>query len=108
MRYSVLLTPDEDGLISVMVPAMPGCFSMGENRERALSNVRDAMLGWVEVEAERGEGPLIEAPAVIVAAVAEALEIIDELRDSGDWPTGRGYQLAIDTVDVDIQKLVSA
>lgn len=108
MRYSVLLTPDEDGVVSVMVPTVPGCYSMGKSREQALDHARDAILGWMESEAERGAGPLAETPAVIASAVSEALEIIDELRATGDWSAERGYQLEIATVDVDVHLLVPA
>ena len=46
MRYSVILVPDDEGLISVSIPALPGCVSMGHSREEALAHARDAILGW--------------------------------------------------------------
>ncbi len=37
------------------VPDLPGCFSEGETLDEALSNIRDAMLLYVECAAEDGE-----------------------------------------------------
>ena len=100
MRYTVILTPDDQGWISASVPAMPGCLSQGHDREEALANIREAIAGWLEVEAEHGRGPLDETPAVVTAGVAEALEIIDEMRQAGELPPDGGYALELVTIDV--------
>ena len=100
MRYTVILTPGEEGWVSASVPAMPGCVSQGHGRDEALSNVREAITGWLEVEAEQGRGPLDETPAVVAAGVAEALEIIDEMRQAGELHSGGGYELELVTVEM--------
>ena len=98
MRYTVILVPGEDS-ISVSVPAMPGCFSMGDSRDEALANVRQAMQGWVETETEQGRAPLSETPSLVAEAVSQALGIIEEMRQAGEAPADRGYELELVTVE---------
>ena len=100
MRYSVVLVPDEQGRISVLVPAMPGCMSAGNSREDALARVRSAIVGWLETEAAEGRHPLPETPGVIDAGVRAALEIIEEMRQAGEVPPDHGYDLEVVTVEV--------
>lgn len=43
-RYTVVLVAEpQDGGYSVMVPALPGCFTQGETRDEALANAREAI-----------------------------------------------------------------
>ena len=35
-------------------PAIPGCVSQGKTEEEALSNIREAVVGCLEVRAEEG------------------------------------------------------
>jgi predicted RNase H-like HicB family nuclease len=39
------------------VPALPGCYSQGENVEELLSNLREAIAGTLEVMREEGRTP---------------------------------------------------
>lgn len=98
MQYTVILVPNEEW-ICVSVPAMPGCVSQGRTKGEALTNILEAMEGWWLTEAEQGRGPLREDLSVIEAGVAEALEIIQEMREAGEIPADRGYQLELTTVE---------
>ena len=74
MRFEVELTPDEDGWYVAEVSVLPGCVSQGETREAALSNIRDAIEGWLKVRLmrfeENGEGPgPAQAPGVETVTV---------------------------------------
>jgi predicted RNase H-like HicB family nuclease len=63
MRVHVVLDKDEDGFWVAEVPAMPGCLSQGKSREEALSNIRDAIEGWLEVMQSKSgpaNGELVE------------------------------------------------
>lgn len=100
MRYTVILVPADAGWICAFVPAMRGCASQGRTREEALANVREAMEGWIEVEMEQGRAPLVQTPELILRGLAEALSIIDEMREAGELPVERGYELELATVDV--------
>ena len=65
MKLKVLLRAESKGGYSVSVPALPGCFSQGETREEALSNIREAAELWLEVSADEAaaeaEGQGIDA-----------------------------------------------
>lgn len=47
MKYRVVVTQDEDGVFVVECPALPGCVSQGKTREEAVTNIRDAIGGYV-------------------------------------------------------------
>jgi predicted RNase H-like HicB family nuclease len=96
-RYTVILVPDERRWYSVLVPAMPGCASLGRTREDALANSREAMAGWLEAEAEHDRGPLPETSALVLDSVSRALQVIDEMRDAGEVTQESGYGLELAT-----------
>jgi predicted RNase H-like HicB family nuclease len=48
MKLHVLIEQDEAGYFVAEVPALPGCLSQGKTREEALSNVKEAIVGWLE------------------------------------------------------------
>ena len=100
MRYSVVLIPEDDGRVSVLVPALPGCVSMGNSHAEALAHVREAILGWLETEVAAGNQPPAETPATVAAGVAEALEIIEQMRAAGERALDRGYDLSVATVEI--------
>lgn len=45
---------DESGMIVAECPAIPGCVSQGRTDEEALANIKDAIVGCLEVRAEQG------------------------------------------------------
>jgi predicted RNase H-like HicB family nuclease len=55
MRYTVILEQESDGGFVAHVPAMPGCVSQGDNRNEALTNIRDAIALYVEDCREAGD-----------------------------------------------------
>lgn len=55
MRYRVLIEQDEDGVYVAEVPALPGCVSQGHTRAEALTNVKEAIAGYVESLEAHGE-----------------------------------------------------
>ena len=48
MRYTVILEQEPDGGYVASVPALPGCVSQGDNRDKALDNIREAIDLYVE------------------------------------------------------------
>jgi predicted RNase H-like HicB family nuclease len=66
MRQAIIY-PGEDGFWVAECPSLPGCISQGETREAAISNIREAIEGYVlalqddgiEVPEERFEALLV-------------------------------------------------
>lgn len=54
-RYAVVLEQGESGWIVASVPALPGCHSQGKTREEALTNIQEAMRGYLAVLEQDGE-----------------------------------------------------
>lgn len=48
-QYLVILTPQEEGGYTVIVPALPGCISEGDTKKEALKNIKDAIEGYLLV-----------------------------------------------------------
>jgi predicted RNase H-like HicB family nuclease len=72
-RYTVVLELDLDiDRYSVVVPALPGCTSMGDTVDEALRNIREAIAGHAAVLEDLGQIVPSEPDraTVIVASVA--------------------------------------
>jgi predicted RNase H-like HicB family nuclease len=55
-RYTVVLVPEPDeGGFSVVVPALPGLFTQGDNRDEALKAAREAIAFHLESLVAEGE-----------------------------------------------------
>ena len=50
----VLLYRDEDGFWVVECPSLKGCVSQGNSREEALSNIQEAIVGYIAALQEDG------------------------------------------------------
>lgn len=48
MKYRVTIQQDEDGVFVAECPSLPGCISQGKTRKEALSNIKDAIKGYLE------------------------------------------------------------
>lgn len=69
MKLTVTLERDETGMLVVECPAIPGCVSQGRTETEALANIREAILGCLEVRAEQGL-PLTVRTLEVEVAVA--------------------------------------
>ncbi len=66
MKFLVSVDRDEDGVWVVECPSIPGCVSQGQTKDEALKNIRDAILGCLQVRAERGMPLTVETHQVEV------------------------------------------
>jgi predicted RNase H-like HicB family nuclease len=53
MMLRVVLQKGRDGYIVARCPTLPGCVSQGKDEAEALRNIQEAVLAWLEVEAEK-------------------------------------------------------
>jgi len=49
LKLHVIIEQDEAGYYTAEVPALPGCLSQGKTHEEALTNIKEAIEGWLEV-----------------------------------------------------------
>jgi predicted RNase H-like HicB family nuclease len=44
----IILSPGEDGFWVVECPSLPGCISQGATKEEAISNIKEAINGYIK------------------------------------------------------------
>ena len=67
-KFQVTLEQDEDGFIVASCPLLPGCHSQGKTREEAISNITEAIRGYIVSMRKHGEPlPVAEIEEVEVA-----------------------------------------
>ncbi|MBF0464338.1 MAG: type II toxin-antitoxin system HicB family antitoxin [Nitrospirae bacterium] len=68
MKYRILVEQDEDGVFIAQCPALPGCVSQGKTRQEAITNIADAIKGYIESLKKHSEAipPPIEEELVEV------------------------------------------
>jgi len=49
MKLHIKIEKDEAGYYVAEAPALPGCYSQGKTSDEALSNIKEAVEGWIEV-----------------------------------------------------------
>lgn len=49
MKIHIVVEKDEAGYYVAEVPAFPGCLSQGKTPDEAITNIGEAIEGWVEV-----------------------------------------------------------
>lgn len=68
-EFDVVLESQSEGGFTAYVPDLPGCISEGDAVDDALAMIRDAIEGYLAVQAERGEPlPDVQHHKVAVAA----------------------------------------
>ena len=68
MIFRVVLRPDlEDGGYNVSCPALTGCHSQGDTQEEAIENIREAIVGCLEMLNERAKAHAASEKVVDVA-----------------------------------------
>jgi predicted RNase H-like HicB family nuclease len=50
----VLVYPGEDGYWVAECPSLPGCVSQGKSREEAITNIKEAIDGYIDTLKEDG------------------------------------------------------
>ncbi|MBI4258325.1 MAG: type II toxin-antitoxin system HicB family antitoxin [Thaumarchaeota archaeon] len=70
MKYRTIIERDDDGIYIAKCPTLPGCISQGKTRSEALSNIKDAIRGYLASLKKHNEPipPPIEEELVEVGA----------------------------------------
>ena len=55
LRFRVRIERDEDGVFVAECPNLPGCISQGKTRTEALTNIRDAIQGYLASLEKHGD-----------------------------------------------------
>lgn len=64
----VVLYPGEDGYWIAECPSLPGCVSQGETREKAITNIKEAIRGYIRaLEEDRLKVPEERFEALLLA-----------------------------------------
>lgn len=59
VALKIVIEPGEDSGFIARVPSLRGCWSQGNTRDEALANIREAIIGWLEVvKCKDGKGEL--------------------------------------------------
>ncbi|MGD0769640.1 MAG: type II toxin-antitoxin system HicB family antitoxin [Tepidisphaeraceae bacterium] len=66
MILKVIIEPGEDRGFVAHVPALKGCWSQGNTRAEALTNIREAIEAWLETEQDKSESPTSPADVELV------------------------------------------
>jgi antitoxin HicB len=82
--YRILLSPEQEGVFSVSVPTLPGCFTQGETTEEAIKMAKEAISLYVEGLEPDGESFQV----VTDISDAEAKELLQAKRD---FLAGKNY-----------------
>jgi antitoxin HicB len=75
-RYTILLTPEEEGGFTVTAPFFPGLVTYGETREEAVAMARDAAEGLLLVKLEYSDPIPAEGDAPELATIEVDLEAL--------------------------------
>lgn len=50
----LLISPGEDGYWVAECPSLPGCISQGKTRDEAISNIKEAIQGYIKALEQDG------------------------------------------------------
>ena len=70
IEYTVIFETAEEGGYVVSVPAIPGCRTQGETFEEASINIKEAIVGCLEVLKKEGEDIPVENKETITTKVS--------------------------------------
>jgi len=67
MKIRAIIHPAEEGGYWAEVPALPGCITEGDTMEEVMANLKDAMVGWLDVANSRE--PIASTDKIVEIAV---------------------------------------
>jgi len=55
MKLRIVVEQDEDGKFVSSCPTLPGCWSQGDTRDEAITNIKDAIDGYLASLRKNGD-----------------------------------------------------
>ena len=55
MKYRIVIEQDEEGKYVSHCPTLPGCWSQGDTREETITNIKDAISGYLASLKKHGD-----------------------------------------------------
>ena len=69
MKFRVFIEKDEEGHFVAECPSLPGCISQGNTRNEAVTNLKDAIEGYIKSLKKHNESiPSIEEEMIEIYA----------------------------------------
>jgi len=55
IKFVITIEKDEDGCFIASCPVLPGCHSQGKTKEEAITNIKEAIRGYIASLHKHGE-----------------------------------------------------
>ncbi|MEK7214019.1 MAG: type II toxin-antitoxin system HicB family antitoxin [Chloroflexota bacterium] len=92
MRFTVVLSPDNQGGYTAICPALPGAVSEGDSLDEALTNIKNTAEEWLILWMEEGNPTPEEEPAMVRLEVEACLR---DRAEEGLPPTVETRQITV-------------
>lgn len=66
MKLQVIIEEDETGYYVAEVPALPGCVSQGKSLAEVKANIKEAIIGWLQVMNDKARRHKVQTVEVSV------------------------------------------
>ncbi|MBN2329057.1 MAG: type II toxin-antitoxin system HicB family antitoxin [Candidatus Omnitrophica bacterium] len=74
-QFTVNIEQDEDGVYIADVPALPGCHSFGKTLAKAEKNIKEAIVGYLEMLQKQGKPIPVDEPVGFVMKKAARITL---------------------------------
>ena len=66
MFFNVIIKQDDNGSWFAYVPALPGCVSVAETKEKVTETIKEAIQGYLETEEKQHADELSEGERIVI------------------------------------------
>ena len=70
LEYTAIFEPAEEGGYIARVPAIPGCITEGDSFEETSKNIKDAVIGCLDVLKEEDQEIPQEKPETVITKIS--------------------------------------